>query len=78
MIEKETIEKMRKRYDGLHPLIFHRSVERAGNAGELFDILEAIPDSLPIIWHEDSHRWVVTDDLAQSSRFEVPLEEEQQ
>jgi hypothetical protein len=76
MMDSETIDKMKKRYD-VHPLIFHRSVERAGNAGELFDILESIPADLPVVWDEDSHRWVITDDLAQASRFEIPEEEEE-
>lgn len=78
MIDQETIEKMRKRYDGLYPLIFHRSIERAGNSGELFDILESIPDDLPIVWHEGLHKWIVTDDLAQSARFEISPDEEEQ
>jgi hypothetical protein len=66
----DIIENMRKRYPKLHPLLFARSVERSHNAGELFDILEEVPDEFPLIWDENLRRWVVTDDLLQSKAYQ--------
>jgi hypothetical protein len=59
-------EALRKRYDHLHPLIFTRSVEKAQSDGELFDILESVPQEYPITWDDDQRRWVHTDDLLQA------------
>jgi len=71
MIDEETILNMQKKYKDVIPMVFHRSVEYAKDAGELFDILEALPDELPVIWDSEIRRWVVTDDLTQSIRFEM-------
>lgn len=57
------IDNLRKRYAHLHPLIFHRSVERARNDVELFDILDSCPTDFPIIWDIDERRWKTTNDL---------------
>lgn len=46
-----------------------RSVERARTPGELFDILEDIPDEYPLVWDENLRRWVGTDDLLQSQTY---------
>jgi hypothetical protein len=59
----ETVRKLRARYAHMHPLIFHRSVERARTVTELFDILESFPDTYPIIWDHHARCWVQTDDL---------------
>lgn len=72
MIDEKTILNMRNKYKDVVPLVFHRSVEYARNAGDLFDILEALPKELPVIWDSEKRRWVVTDDLTQSRRFEMP------
>jgi len=50
--------KLRERYAHLSPLIFQRSVERAQNEGELFDILETIPEAYPLLWDNNTRRWV--------------------
>jgi len=57
---------LKERYPDLHPLIFQRSLEKAESNGELFDILETIPEDLPIVWDDKKRAWVVTDDLLQS------------
>jgi hypothetical protein len=62
----EVQEALRDRYNHLHPLIFQRSLEKAKSNGELFDILESVPKTLPIVWDDDQRRWVSTDDLLQS------------
>jgi hypothetical protein len=72
MIDQETSLNMRKQYKDVIPLVFHRSVEYAKDAGDLFDILEALPKELPVIWDSEKHRWVTTDDLTQSRQFEMP------
>ena len=72
MINEETIKNMREKYKNVIPLVFHRSVEYAKDAGDLFDILEALPKELPVVWDAKKRRWVVTDDLTQSKNFEMP------
>lgn len=62
-MDKVVVEKLKERYSSLHPLIVHRTIERAKNLGELFDILEEVPDDFPLIWKEESRRWVVVNDL---------------
>lgn len=53
-------EALRDRYAHLHPLLFHRSVEKARTDGELFDLLESV-NEYPIIWDEDARAWKKTD-----------------
>lgn len=67
----ETIEKLRDRYRHIHPLIFHRSCERANSEVDLFDILEGMPEKKPIYWNESSHSWVHTRDLFLSENFRL-------
>lgn len=74
MLDHVVIEKLRERYPNLHPLLFHRSVERAKSNGHLFDIISTIPKTLPVIWDENISRWVTTNDLYLSEDFyEVKL-----
>lgn len=63
MLDPMIIEKLREKYPDLHPLLFHRSVERAKSNGHLFDILSTIPDKFPLLWNEELSRWVVANDL---------------
>jgi hypothetical protein len=58
MEHNQAVQKMRERYAHIHPLIFHRSVERAKNAVELFDILETFLDKYPLIWDNELRNWV--------------------
>lgn len=58
MFDREVLEKLKQRYTGIHPLIFKRSVEKAKTVGELFDILEDIPKTLPIKWCEEKRKWI--------------------
>lgn len=50
----------RERYSKIHPLLVRRSVEKAKSMGDLFDILEQVPDDFPLKWSEGQRRWVVT------------------
>lgn len=74
MLKKEIIEKLKERYSTVHPLLFHRSVEHAKSNGDLFDILDTIPEKYPLIWCENVHeegkgRWVHNKDLYLTEEF---------
>jgi hypothetical protein len=69
MVSDEIIEKLKERYKGIHPLMFHRSVERAKSDGDLFDILDSMPNKYPILWCETTYRWVTIDDIYQTENF---------
>jgi len=60
----DVVNKMKERYFHIHPLIFHRSVERARNVSELFDILDAFIDKYPLIWDTEVRNWVQVQDAA--------------
>ena len=62
---------LKDRYSHIHPLIFQRSLEKAESNGELFDILETVPDDFPVVWDDVQKRWVVTDDLLQSNNVQL-------
>jgi hypothetical protein len=66
MLDQKIVEKLRERYKDIHPLIFHRSLEHAKTEVELFDILESIPKSYPIVWSEDNFCWIKTDLIAKA------------
>jgi hypothetical protein len=63
----KVVDELRRRYD-IHPLLFQRSVEYAATPGELFDILESIPE-YPIVWDVDDRRWKQVDDLSLFDRL---------
>lgn len=69
MFSEGLVEKLKERYSSLHPLIFHRSTEKAKNDVELFDILDSFPNKFPIAWDETSRRWQTTDDIYQVNEF---------
>lgn len=69
MVDPDIVTALRERYPDIHPLLFHRSVERARSNGDLFDILDSIPTKYPLIWCEKSFRWVTTGDLYLSDEF---------
>ena len=62
---------LKERHFKLHPLIFQRSLEKAENNTELFDILETVPEKYPIVWDDKKRAWVFTDDLLQSQPEKV-------
>lgn len=71
MFDADVIDGLKKRYNNLHPLIFHRSVNKAKTLGELFDILDSCPHIYPIVWCESKRRWTTTKDLVQVSKFDL-------
>lgn len=63
MIDENILKGLKKRYDSLSPLVFHRSLEKSETATELFDILEAVP-SCPFSWDDSNKKWTkITDFL---------------
>lgn len=71
MLDDQIVRALRERYSHVHPLLVHRSIDRARSNGDLFDILDTMPDKYPIIWDEESYRWVTTDDILQSRDFTI-------
>ena len=71
VIEQGVLDGLKKRFPEIHPLIFHRSVEKANSPGELFDILDTFSPNYPIIWSEEQRCWVYTKDLVQVSKFDL-------
>ena len=70
-MKEEILDGLQKRYPHVHPLMFHRSCEKAINESELFDILELMPKKYPMIWDEVNHCWITNEDLFLSSRFKL-------
>jgi hypothetical protein len=73
MITDNIVHALRNRYSDIHPLIFHRSVEKAQGDTDLFDILDTFPKEFPVVWHEEEKRWVATKDLLQIERFDFDV-----
>lgn len=68
-VSDSVIEVFRKRYSHLHPLMFHRSVEKARDASNLFDILESVPEKYPVVWDEKVRAWRHEDDVLLSNQL---------
>jgi hypothetical protein len=63
---------LKSRYSQIHPLMFQRSVERAKNLADLFEILERIPVRFPVVWDDSKRMWVKeTDPLSQKNLKEL-------
>jgi hypothetical protein len=52
---------LKNRYAGLPPLLLSRSIERARNEVELFDILDTVPGTFPLVWSSHHRRWLACD-----------------
>lgn len=62
MLDKAIVDGLKKTYSHLHPLLFHRSLEKAKSNGDLFDIVDTVPHKYPLIWNEKENRWSNVDD----------------
>lgn len=58
--QRDIVEKLRLRYSKVHPVLFQRILEKSINETELFDILDTIPDSFPLIFDNDTRRLMPT------------------
>ena len=70
--DENVVSELRKRYKDVPAIVFSRSVFRASTAGELFDILESIPDT-PYCWDETKRRWSRTNDITCKSDFDFGI-----
>lgn len=61
-IDEASLANFRSKYSDVHPLVFQRSLERAGSALELFEILESLP-SPPFSWDESRRSWMRNEDV---------------
>ncbi|NBT57311.1 hypothetical protein EBT16_00850 [bacterium] len=61
--EDPCIEVLKKRYQNLNALVFYRSLEKARDQMDFFEILESVPDRLPFSWDENEHAWVKDNDI---------------
>ena len=66
---EELLENFRKRYLHLHPLVVQRSVERARDAAELFEILESVPKNPPFSWNDEKRSWIKDLDVAAKAQM---------
>lgn len=71
MLDPDVVLTLTGRYGHLHPLLVHRSVERARTVGELFDLLDTCPPGSPVVWDHAARRWVLTDDILQLENFQI-------
>jgi hypothetical protein len=63
MIPVDVLSSFREKYCHIHPLVLQRSIEKAKDAVDLFEILESIPKS-PFSWDEEKHRWMKDFDVS--------------
>jgi hypothetical protein len=68
MLDEKIVEGLKAKYK-LHPLLFRRSLERAKTHGELFDIVDAVPEKYPMAWCEKRNRWSVVENLYYNKEF---------
>lgn len=64
IICQEVLDNFRKKYSNIHPLVLQRSIERARDASDLFEILESVPKKPPYSWNEEKHAWTKDFDVA--------------
>ena len=69
MLDSNIVQKLKERYSFLHPLLFHRSVEKAKSNSELFDILDTVPQEYPLMWCEKENRWITVENFFQNEEF---------
>jgi hypothetical protein len=62
MIAEDIREKLKVKFKHLHPLLFKRSCEYATSPGDLFDILDTVPEH-PYAWDAKRRRWATLEDL---------------
>lgn len=71
MVSHKVAKTLKIRYSYIHPLIFSRSLDRAKDDAELFDILDSFPNKYPVVWSGDERRWTVTEDIFLKSNFKL-------
>ena len=64
---------LRDKFSEIHPLVFHRCMEKARTNGELFDLLDGMP-SPPFMWDEKTRAWVHVNDVLQKDAIHIAVE----
>lgn len=67
MIDQNIIDSLKERHKDLHPLVFHRSLEKSTSAVDLFEILESVP-RFPFFWDDNNKKWTKTLDFYLSNK----------
>ncbi len=62
ILDDKILNSFKKRYRNVHPLVFQRSLERAENFDDLFEILEDVPE-YPFCWDDENKKWIFFDDF---------------
>lgn len=57
MIEDYIIDSFKKSYKNIHPLVFHRSLEKSKKSINLFDALQSVPKNGPYFWDDKNKVW---------------------
>lgn len=71
-IDNNVFKSLQDRYFNIHPLIFHRSIEKSQSLSDLFDILESFP-GLPAIWDDEHKTWKKITDICLQDKFDFSL-----
>jgi len=61
--QRDVLVKLKERYKTVHPVLFERILERAKNEVELFDILDTLPTTLPLVWDMEKRRFLPVTDI---------------
>jgi len=67
------LSNFRSKYSHVHPLVFHRSLEKATSALDFFEILESLPSGYPFSWNDETRSWVVDYDVMGAERLKSIL-----
>jgi len=61
--DRAGVVKLRKLYADVAPYLFARSVGRARDLVEFFEIIDTMPPKLPVVWDPGARRWKPVSDL---------------
>lgn len=59
----------RKRYESMNLLVFQRSLEKARDSMDFFEILEGVPEKPPFSWDESERAWVKDQDVIAQNKL---------
>jgi len=62
ILDEKQLNYFKEKYREIHPLVFQRSIEKAENFNDLFEILEDVP-SYPFCWDEENKKWISSNDF---------------
>lgn len=55
--QKQIVAALRKRYAAIPEVLFQRSLALCQDEVELFDVLDTMLDSYPLVWDKTDRRW---------------------